>query len=72
MYWLNAVNFLNVILKSCRNSHKLSPPQCFMCRGGRVLYLSALQMNFAVKSIRPQQESCREVAEGLFRFAQSK
>ena len=29
-------------------------------------------MKFAVKSIRPPQESCREVAEGLFRFAQSK
>ena len=27
-------------------------------------------MKFAVKSIRPPQESCREVAEGLFRFAQ--
>lgn len=55
-----------------RGLNKLSPPQCFMCRGGRVLYLSALQMKFAVKSIRPPQESCREVAEGLFRFAQSK
>lgn len=55
-----------------RGLNKLSPPQCFMCCGGQVLYLSALQMKFAVKSIRPPQESCREVAEGLFRFAQSK